>query len=88
MGLPIVFLHAKHVARFLELRMNKTDKNDARGIAEYMQKGHCSIVNVKSLVPHRNSICTVLSRFFPMGFGMRVQKADATNATPITFKRF
>ena len=53
MGLPVVCLHAKHVARFLELRMNKTDKNDARGIAEYMQKGHCSIVNVKSLDSYR-----------------------------------
>jgi len=53
MGLPVVCIHATHVARFLELRLNKTDKNDARGIAEYLQKGNCSIVNVKSLESYR-----------------------------------
>lgn len=53
LGLPIVCLHATHVARFLELRMNKTDKNDARGIAEYLQKGNCRVVNVKSMDSYR-----------------------------------
>src|SRR3954454_19798762 len=28
-GLPVVCLNAKHVARYLELMLNKTDKNDA-----------------------------------------------------------
>lgn len=53
MGLPAVCLHAKHVARYLELRLNKTDKNDARGIAEYLQKGNCCVVNVKSIDSYR-----------------------------------
>jgi transposase len=53
MGMPVVCLHAKHVARFLELRLNKTDKNDARGIAEYLQKGNCLVVNVKTLECYR-----------------------------------
>jgi transposase len=53
MGLPVVCLHAKHVAGYLKLRLNKTDKNDARGIAEYLQKGNCSVVNVKGLESQR-----------------------------------
>jgi transposase len=53
MGLPVVCLHARHVAGYLDLRLNKTDKNDARGIAEYLQKGHCSVVNVKSMDSYR-----------------------------------
>ncbi len=52
-GLPVVCVHARHVAGYLNLRLNKTDKNDARGIAEYLQKGNCSIVNVKTMNSYR-----------------------------------
>lgn len=53
LGLPIVCLHARHVARYLELNLNKTDKNDARGIAEYLQSPKPKIVNVKSMDSYR-----------------------------------
>ena len=33
-GLPVKCIDARHCAGFLSMRINKTDKNDARGIAE------------------------------------------------------
>ena len=40
-GLPVVCIDARHVSTFLKLKINKTDKNDARGIAEALR---CNIV--------------------------------------------
>lgn len=47
-GIPIVCVETRHAQRFLSSRPVKTDKNDARGIAEMMRLGHYRPVHVKS----------------------------------------
>jgi transposase len=42
----------RHAQRFLSSRPVKTDRNDARGIAEMMRLGHYRPVHVKSLAAH------------------------------------
>jgi transposase len=43
-----VCIGARHAHRFLSSRPNKTDRNDARGIADMMRLGHFKAVHVKS----------------------------------------
>jgi transposase len=47
-GIPVVCIETRHAQRFLSSRPVKTDKNDARGIAEMMRLGHYRPVHVKS----------------------------------------
>ena len=51
-NLPVVCLDALHVNRFLSVKRNKTDVNDARGIAELIRKGldWLNVVYVKSAI--------------------------------------
>jgi transposase len=48
-GVPIVCIETRQAQRFLSSRPVKTDKNDARGIAEMMRLSHYRPVHVKSL---------------------------------------
>ena len=47
-GLKAVCVETRHAQRFLSTRPVKTDRNDARGIAEMMRVGHYRPVHVKS----------------------------------------
>jgi len=47
-GIETVCIEVRHARRFLSSRPNKTDKSDARGIAEMMRLGHFRKVHVKS----------------------------------------
>ena len=47
-GIPVVCIEVRHAQRFLSSRPVKTDRNDARGIAEMMRLGHYRPVHVKS----------------------------------------
>jgi transposase len=47
-GFPVVCIETRHTQRFLSSRPNKTDRSDARGIAEMMRLGHFKPVHVKS----------------------------------------
>src|SRR6185295_17899967 len=47
-GFQIVCIETRHAQRFLSSRPNKTDRSDARGIAEMMRLGHYRPVHVKS----------------------------------------
>ncbi|MET4717206.1 transposase [Bradyrhizobium japonicum] len=46
-GFQIVCIETRHAQRFLSSRPNKTDRSDARGIAEMMRLGHYRAVHVK-----------------------------------------
>jgi transposase len=46
--IPIVCVETRHAQRSLSSRPVKTDKNDARGIAEMMRLGHYRSVHVKA----------------------------------------
>ncbi len=47
-GLPVTCVDARHMAAALSARINKNDKNDARGIAQMMRAGLFKEVLVKS----------------------------------------
>jgi transposase len=47
-GLRVVSIETRHAQRFLSSRPNKTDRSDARGIADMMRLGHFRAVHVKS----------------------------------------
>lgn len=58
-GLDARCLDARHLAGFLHLQINKTDKNDARGIAEAMRYGAGREVAIKS--EEMRSLSTLLT---------------------------
>jgi len=47
-GLPIICIEARHAHGVLKARVNKTDRNDARGIAAIMHAGFYRAVHIKS----------------------------------------
>jgi transposase len=47
-GLPIICIENRHAHGVLKARLNKTDRNDARGIAEIMRAGLYKAVHVKT----------------------------------------
>lgn len=48
-GLPVICLDARHAKAALSMRLNKTDRNDARGLAELVRMGWCREGKVKSM---------------------------------------
>jgi transposase len=52
-GLDVTCLDARHASAVLKMQMNKTDQNDAEGLAQIMRTGWYRSVHVKSLDAHR-----------------------------------
>jgi transposase len=48
-GLPIIVVEARHMRVSLSTMRNKTDRNDARGIAQMMRLGWFRAVHVKDV---------------------------------------
>ena len=48
-GLPVVCVETRHMRAVLKAQINKTDRNDARGIAQMMRVGLYRPVHVKTL---------------------------------------
>src|SRR6202035_5815411 len=53
LGLEVVCLDARHARAALEMRINKTDQNDAEGLAQIVRTGWYRGVHVKSFNSHR-----------------------------------
>ena len=51
-GLPVVCLDARHAQAVLSVQINKSDRGDARGLAEMIRVGWFKAVQVKSLNAH------------------------------------
>ena len=56
-GLPVVCVDARHAHGALSVRMNKSDPNDARGLAELIRVGWYREVRVKSETAKRSAHC-------------------------------
>src|SRR6201988_1892348 len=48
-GLPAICVETRHMRAALKAQINKTDRNDARGIAQMMRGGRYRPVHVKTL---------------------------------------
>src|ERR1700745_1137967 len=48
-GLPVICVETRHMRAALRAQINKTDRNDARGIAQMMRVGFYRPVHVKTL---------------------------------------
>ena len=48
-GLPVICVETRHMQAVLKAQINKTDRNDARGIAQMMRVGLYRPVHVKTL---------------------------------------
>ncbi|MGI9409987.1 MAG: IS110 family transposase [Hyphomicrobiaceae bacterium] len=52
LGLPVICIDARHAKAALKMQINKSDRNDAAGIARIMQTGWYRKVRVKALDSH------------------------------------
>ena len=52
LGLPVICIDARHAKAVLKMQINKSDRNDAAGIARIMQTGWFKEVRVKDLESH------------------------------------
>ena len=52
LGLPMICIDARHAKAVLKIQINKSDSNDAAGIARIMQTGWFKEVRVKDLDSH------------------------------------
>jgi transposase len=52
LGVPVICLCARHAKAALKMQMNKTDSNDAHGLAEIVRTGWYRSVQVKSIQCH------------------------------------
>jgi transposase len=52
-GLAVECLDARHARAALKMQLNKTDQNDAEGLAQIMRTGWYRSVHVKSFDSHR-----------------------------------
>lgn len=53
LGFPMVVLETRHAHGVLKAQRNKTDRNDARGLAQLVRSGWYKVVHVKSEASHR-----------------------------------
>jgi transposase len=51
-GVPVICIDARHAQAALSMRLNKTDRNDAAGLAQLMRMGWYREVQVKQLAAH------------------------------------
>jgi transposase len=52
-GLPVICVETRHMKAALSAQLNKSDRNDARGIAHMMRVGLYRPVHVKTLASHK-----------------------------------
>ncbi|RAN36971.1 IS110 family transposase [Hyphomonas sp. GM-8P] len=81
-GLPAVVVEARHMAGALSAMRNKTDRNDARGLAQMMRTGWFRQVYVKSDESHRYRVILANRRMLKRKF------LDIENAIRGTLKVF
>jgi transposase len=56
-GLPAICIETRHTQAFLKAQVNRTDRNDARGIAPMMRVNLLRPVHVKTLGSQKRRCC-------------------------------
>ncbi|MCK5745453.1 MAG: IS110 family transposase [Oricola sp.] len=82
LGFPALIVEARHMKSALNAMRNKTDKNDARGIAQMMRTGWFREVHIKSHESHKLRILLTNRRMLKRKF------LDIENAIRGTLKVF
>ena len=82
MGLPAICIDAYHAHGVLKVQMNKTDKNDAHGIAQIMRCGWYKVVKVKSFASHE------IRALFRARSNLIVMRTDLVNQIRGTLRTF
>lgn len=82
LGFPAIIVEARHMAGALSAMRNKTDRNDARGLAQMMRTGWFRKVHVKSDQSHRIRVLLANRRLLKRKF------LDIENAIRGTLKVF
>ena len=54
-GLPVICVETRHMRAVLKAQINKTDRNDARGMAQMMRVGLYRLVHMKTPVRTANA---------------------------------
>lgn len=60
LGYPVAIFDARHTSKFLAIRRNKTDKNDARGLADIARLGRGSVSEVRVKSPECQRLRSML----------------------------
>jgi transposase len=61
-GLPVICVETRHMKAVLSAKLNKTDRNDARGIAQMMRVGLYRPVHVKTLTSQKQRMLLTARR--------------------------
>jgi transposase len=87
-GLPVVCIDARHAHAALSVRMNKSDENDARGLADLVRIGWYRKVAVKSEASQRvRSILVTRSRLVRIRRDLENQVRSMLKEIGLTFPR-
>src|SRR6202795_949584 len=62
-GVPAICIETRHAKAFLKAQVNKSDRNDARGIAQMMRGGLFQPVHVKTLASQNEGRSSPLERY-------------------------
>lgn len=72
-GIPVICIDARHANKALSMRRNKTDRNDAEGLAELMRIGWFKEANVRT--PEAQYVRSLLSARYQL----RLSRRDVMN---------
>src|SRR6266566_7112975 len=87
-GLPVICVETRHMQAVLKAQINKTDRNDARGIAQMMRAGLYRPVHVKTLFDIGQKPMPICERWLPRRPGPRaIQPSVGPVAGQLRFRR-
>jgi transposase len=81
-GVPVVCVETRHMKAALSAQINKTDRNDARGIAQMMRVGLYKPVHVKTLASQERRLLLTSRKL------LQAKLFDLENEIRGTFKNF